>query len=298
MTKQTKATLAAMLGYGIFGFSFLFSKIALELASPFVLLAFRFLTAFLVMNLLRLTGLVQVSLKGKPVHLLLVLGLVHPVIYFICETYGISLTTAAFSGIMIGMGPVFGLIFGVLFLKEKCTVLQAVCTVASVIGVALTTTGGLGNVPLTGFLLLLGAVVCSSLLPILSRKISTHFSAFERTYVMFSLGSITFTLIALVQNAGDLTAVTMPMMQGRFWISILYLAVASSVVAFLSINYAATYISAGKTIIFSNCVPVISVLAGIFIMGDSFTAVQLLGIAIIVISVFGVSATGKDKNKP
>lgn len=295
MTKQTKATLAALLGYGIFGFSFLFSKIALQIASPFVLLATRFVTAFAVMNLLRLTGKLKVNLKGKPVHLLLLMGLVHPVIYFICESHGISLTSAAFSGIMIGMGPVFGLIFGMLFLKERCTALQAVCTVTSVIGVALTTTGGFGNVPLAGFLLLLGAVTCSSLLPILSRKISTHFSPFERTYVMFALGSITFTVIALVQNAGDLTAITMPLMQGKFWISIAYLAVASSVVAFLSINYAATHIPASRTIIFANCVPVISVLAGIFIMDDNFTAVQLLGIAVIVISVFGVSLSGRKK---
>lgn len=295
MTKQAKATLAALLGYGIFGFSFLFSKIALQIASPFVLLATRFVTAFAVMNLLRLTGKLKVSLKGKPVHLLLLMGLVHPVIYFICESHGISLTSAAFSGIMIGMGPVFGLIFGMLFLKERCTALQAVCTVTSVIGVALTTTGGLGNVPLAGFLLLLGAVTCSSLLPILSRKISTYFSPFERTYVMFALGSITFTVIALVQNASDLTAITMPLSQGRFWISIAYLAVASSVVAFLSINYAATHIPASRTIIFANCVPVISVLAGIFIMGDDFTAVQLLGIAVIVISVFGVSLSGRKK---
>ena len=33
----------------------------------------------------------------------------------------------------------------------------------------------------------------------------------------------------------------------------------------------------------------ISVLAGIFILGDSFTPVQLLGIAVILLSVFGVS---------
>ena len=297
MTKQTKATLAAMLGYSIFGFSFLFSKLALEMASPFILLAVRFVAAFLVMNILRLTGLVQVSLKGKPVGLLMMMGLVHPVIYFICETYGIAMTTAAFSGIMIGMAPVFGLIFGVLFLKERCSALQVVFTVCSVIGAAMTTTGGVGKVPAAGFFLLLGALICSSLLPILSRKIADHFSAFERTYVMFAFGSITFTAIALLQNAGDLTAITEPLSQGKFWISILYLAVASSVVAFLSINYSATHIPAGRTIVFSNCVPVISVLAGIFIMGDSFTAVQLLGIAVIVISVFGVSYPGKEAAK-
>lgn len=293
MTQQTKATLAALLGYSIFGFSFLFSKVALELVSPFVLLSVRFLTAFLVLNLLLASGKMKISLKGKPVHLLLVMGLVHPVIYFICETYGIAMTTAAFSGIMIGMGPVVGVVFGAVFLKEKCTVLQIVCTILSVVGVAMTTTGGLGNVPLAGFLLLLGALTASSLFPILSRKISTAFSPFERTYVMFALGTITFTIMALIQNRSDLPALAASLAHGRFWVSIAYLAVASSVVAFLSINYAATHISAARTMIFSNFVTVISVLAGIFIMGDSFTAVQLIGMVIIVASVYGVSYTGK-----
>ena len=41
--------------------------------------------------------------------------------------------------------------------------------------------------------------------------------------------------------------------------------------------------------IFANFTTVISVLAGIFIMGDHFVPTQLLGIAIITWSVFGVS---------
>ena len=51
-----------------------------------------------------------------------------------------------------------------------------------------------------------------------------------------------------------------------------------------------SHISAGRALIFSNFTTVISVLAGIFIMGDSFTVVQLAGIVIITLSVFGVSA--------
>ena len=59
--------------------------------------------------------------------------------------------------------------------------------------------------------------------------------------------------------------------------------------AFLLINYAVNHLSAGRTLILSNFSTVISVLAGIFIMGDTFTALQLAGIAIIIFSVFGVS---------
>ena len=118
MSPTTKATLAGLLGYSIFGFSFLFSKTALDLTTPFVLLSFRFLTAFLVLNLLLFTGLQKISLKGKPVGRLLLMGLIQPVIYFICETYGIALTTSSFAGVVIGLAPVMGLLFGTLFLKR------------------------------------------------------------------------------------------------------------------------------------------------------------------------------------
>jgi len=289
MSNTTKATLAGLTGYGIWGFSFLFSKVALDAATPFSLLSIRFILAFLALNVILLTGKVRFSLKGKPVGRLLLLGLVQPVIYFICETYGIDLTSTSFSGIIIGMSPVVGLIFGVLFLKESCTAFRAFCTVMSVVGAVLTTTGGLGNVSLPGFLFLLGALVSAATFVVLSRSIAPLFTPFERTYVMFALGSVSFTAIAFVQNLDDPGAWTAPMATPGFWGSVLYLAVISSVCAFMLINYAVNYLSAGTTMIFSNFSTVISVLSGIFIMHDKFVPLQLVGIIIITLSVFGVS---------
>ncbi len=289
MRNRTKAILAGLAGYGIFGFSFLFSKVALELASPFTLLSFRFLTAFLALNAVRFSGKVSFSLKGKPVALLLLLGLVQPVIYFVCESYGIALTTTSFSGVMIGMSPVVGLILGALFLRERPTAFRALCTLLSVAGTILTTTGGLGTFSLPGFLFLLGAVVSAAVFVMLSRNLSDRFSPFERTYVMFALGSVVFPLIAFIQNRGNPAAWLVPVRSGGFWISVLYLAVVSSVCAFLLINYAVNYLSSGTTLIFSNFTTVISVLSGIFIMGDRFTPAQLAGIVVILASVLGVS---------
>lgn len=287
MDKSAKAILAALLGYSIFGFSFLFSKLALDVAAPSVLLAIRFLVAFGVLNLMLLAGKQKITVKGKPVGKLLLMGLIQPVIYFICEANGIALTTASFSGVMIGLSPVAGLLFGVLFLKETCTLLQVGCTLLSVLGVALTTTGGFGSFSLPGFLLLLGAVLSAAAFTVISRSISGHFSAFERTYVMFAMGSVVFTGMALVQN--DRAAWLAPLGKPFFWVAVAYLAVLSSVCAFLLINYAVNYVSAGHTLILSNFTSVISVLAGILILKDSFTPLQLAGIAIILVSVFGVS---------
>ena len=289
MNKTTKSTLAALLGYSIFGFSFLFSKTALGFASPFFLLAVRFLFAFIALNFVLLFGKTRLSLKGKPVGSLLLLGFIQPVCYFIFETYGIDSTSAAFSGVMIGTVPIIGLVLGILFLKEKCSFLQGFFTVLSVLGVYLTTSGGFGNVSAKGFFLLFGAALSAALFTILSRKTSEHFSAFERTYVMFLLGSAVFIPVALFEQRNDLSLILKPLSEPLFWVSVLYLAVISSVCAFLLINFSLNHIPAGRALIFSNFTTVISVLAGIFIMGDRFSASQLLGIAVITLSVFGVS---------
>jgi drug/metabolite transporter (DMT)-like permease len=190
---------------------------------------------------------------------------------------------------MIGTVQIIGLVLGILFLKEKCSFLQRFFTVLSVLGVYLTTSGGFGNVSAKGFFLLFGAALSAALFTILSRKTSEHFSAFERTYVMFLLGSAVFIPLALFEQRNDPGLILKPLSEPLFWVSVLYLAVVSSVCAFLLINFSLNHIPAGRALIFSNFTTVISVLAGIFIMGDRFSASQLLGIAVITLSVFGVS---------
>ena len=289
MDKTRIATLAGLLGYSIFGFSFLFCKIALEQTSPLTLISLRFVLAFLVFQLVLWMGKVKMNFRGKPVKTLLLMGFVQPVFYFITETYGVAMTSASFSGVMIGLAPVVGLIFGVLLLKERCTGLQIACTLLSVAGVALTTTGGFGTVSVVGFLLLMGAVIAAALFAILSRSVAPYFSAFERTYINLAFGSVVFTAIALFENRGDLSVMVRPLGISSFWISLLYLSVFSSVCAFLLINFSLSHVSAGKVLIFNNFTTVISVLAGILIMKDTFTWIQRVGIVLIIVGVFGVS---------
>lgn len=289
MNKTPLAMLAGLAGFAIFGLSFLFSKVALEVASPFVLLSVRFVTAFLVMTAGIFLFRVPMQFKGKPVHLLLLMGLIQPGIYFVCETYGIAMTTASFSGIMLGLAPVVGLVLGRIFLKEKATKFQVLCAFLSIFGVALTSLGGeLGFSPL-GVALLAGAAFTAAAFNVVSRHIAPYFSPLERTYIMSALGSVIFTAIALVQNGSDLSAFWVPMTSGGFWVAVFYLAVVSSIGAFLLINFATGVLPISVMSVFSNFATVISVLAGIFILGDDFNLRQIIGIVIITVSVCGVT---------
>ena len=75
-----------------------------------------------------------------------------------------------------------------------------------------------------------------------------------------------------------------------FWAAVLFLSLASSVGAFLLLNFAAGHIESTRVALFTNCSTVISVLLGIFVMGDAFSPVQLAGVVLIVGSMFVVSA--------
>ncbi|TFG81987.1 MAG: DMT family transporter [Erysipelotrichales bacterium] len=289
--KEELSLLFALAGFVIFGFSFIFTKQALSVSSLFVMLAARFSLAFIILNLLILTGKFKINLKKGNLGLLLLLGVVQPIIYFICESYGIKLSATSFVGTILALIPMVSLVFGVVLLKEKVKALQVFCTLASVFGVILTAMGqASGTFSWAGFALLIGAVFSASLFNIISRKISVDFSAFERTYVMFALGSVTFVLIALIQNGNNLQEMIIaPLTDFDFIVPIIFLAGLSSVGAFLMINYAMTYLDVARIAIFGNITTVISILVGVIILKESFGLYQLLGSIIIITSVYVVN---------
>lgn len=277
-------------GNSIFGFSFLFSKLALNIAEPFVLLTMRFLIAFLIMYLLKSLGVVKMNLKGKDLKSLLLLGLLQPVIYFICESYGIMYSSSSFAGIIIALIPIAGVFLGTVILKEFPTKLQILFSIVSVAGVILMTlTGELGSFQIKGFVILLGAVVSGALFSIQSRKIADQFTAFERTYIMFGVGTVVFGIMGLVQGGRDLSVWVKPLTNGTFWISIAYLAGASSVGAFMLLNKALDVLDVARSLVFANLTTVISVFAGVLILGEHFMPLQGVGAVLVILGVYCVN---------
>ena len=118
--------------YFIWGFTFLASRIAQDYGTPFVLLFWRFALAFVLLNLLRLTGRFPVRLRGRRLWPVLLAGLFEPVLYFPCEQYGLKLTSTSFSGVMVALIPLCSLVYGAAFLHEKATWQQVVFSVLSV----------------------------------------------------------------------------------------------------------------------------------------------------------------------
>ena len=131
-------TLAALVCEVIFGLSYMATKYAVGYASPFALLGWRFILAFVLMTLGLLFGLIRVDLKGKPIKPLLMVAIFSPCTYYIGETMGIIRTTASESGVFMACIPVVSLFASTIFLKKKPSKPQVIGILITLFGVVLT----------------------------------------------------------------------------------------------------------------------------------------------------------------
>jgi len=291
------ATIAALIAQIIFGFSFMFTKIALRDTTPTIVIADRYLIAFLGLTVAMILTKTKIKFM-KNVWKMVVMSIFQPVLYFLFESYGIKMTTSAFSSIMISLIPIVSMISGILFLKEIPSFLQYVFTALSVCGVVIMALAGNadGTVTIWGVLLLFGAVLSSVAYNTASRKISAEFSAFERTYAMTLIGMLVFVAIAFLQNLHAPQNIIIHFAKPSYTMAILYLGVFSSVVAFFLLNYANTYLPVTKTTVFSNITTVVSVIAGALFLNEAFSVKTVISTAMIVAGVWGVQMLHVKKN--
>lgn len=300
MTEEHKSMLAAGAAYSIFGLSYLFSKTALNVADPMILLSLRFAVTFLILNLLVLFRVAKLDLKGKSLLGPLLVGLLQPVLYFILENYGLKYTTTSFTGITSSISPIFTALLGVLLLREKPNGKQWLCVFLSIAGVLMVSLGATdGTNTLAGCLCLLGAYLSGAFYSILIRKLSKTYSAFELTYVMFTVGFVSFLGLAFLTHGGN----TLPVMvsalaQPPFLLSILYLGGAASVGAYLLSNYALARLPVTRATIFNSLATVVSVLSGILLMKDPFSWVSGVAFVLILAGVFGVNYFADRPKEP
>ena len=296
--KTLLATLAALGAQVIFGFSFMFTKIALKHASPLTVIADRYIVAFLGLTVVMIATKTKIKLH-KNIWKLVLMSVFQPVLYFIFETYGIQMTTSAFSSIMISMIPVMCMIGGIFILGEVPSPAQYVFTALSVGGVVIMSLVGKaeGTVTVLGIVLLLGAVISSVGYNTLSRKISAEFTVLERTYAMTLIGLVTFVGISIVENIKNPLTVINSFASAEYTLAIMYLGIVSSVIAFLLLNYANTHLPVAKTTAFSNVTTVVSVLAGAIFLRESITSITVFATIMIIAGVMGVQISGLNKVK-
>ena len=299
MSEEKKGMLAAGTAYSIFGLSYLFSKMALEITEPMILLSARFAVTLVLLNLLVVTRVMKLNLKGKNVWAAVLLGILQPVLYFVFENYGLKYTTTSFTGIVSSVSPIFTAILGAVLLKERPNGKQWAFIGISIVGVLMVSLGSTGGEnTVAGCICLLLAYFLGSFYSILVRKLSQQFTAFELTYVMFVVGFVFFAVLAFVQYGAQTPAMLGAALgHSRFIVSVLYLGGAASVGGYMLANYSLARLPVARSTIFTSLSTVVSVLSGIVLMKDPFTLTSVAAFALIMLGVWGVNRFAEKTNQ-
>lgn len=285
MNKQFSTILSLLLTVFFWGLSFIGIKFALKSFSPFVYMFLRFFIASLIFFCILLY-------KGFPsldrkTHLLLFLtALFEPGLYFIFETYGLTLTTASNASIITAMVPILVMILASIILKEKISKRSILGIFGSFLGIIILVLGDIGlnwswNASNWGDLLMFGAAVSAAMYMVLARSLGSTLSSLEITSFQMFYGCI-FFLPAFLREFPSMqwSAVTYDSI-----ISLLFLALFASVAGYFLYNYALTQIPASRASVFLNGIPVVTTIAAAIILGEHLTPLQILGAIIAVGSV-------------
>ena len=292
------ATAAAIVCHVLWGFSFMASRTARDIAGVFVLLSHRFCIALLAMHLFPRRIRRDLRLPGRKLWLLAALGLAQPVCYFFSEQYGILHSTTIFSGVMIAMIPVVSTLAAAPILRERPTwgqLIFSLVSVAGVIGIGLLS-GSSGRLDAVGVIALTGAVLSAAAYMLLARGLSASTTPFARTYVMIVIGAVAFTVPALIQCRGDMSVYFAPFRQTSYTLSVLFLGLLCSVACFFLSNYAVSRLTVARETVFSNLTTAVSVFAGAVFLHEPFSPLSLLFCLLILAGIWGVQKTAKKSD--
>lgn len=278
----------------IFGHTFIFTKRALINMSPMVLLSYRFLIAAVVLTLLLLFKVVKLEYRGKKIKNLIFLSAFYPVISFAFETIGVQYTSTSQAGIMVSLMPIFVMVLSITFLKERPSNTQKLFILISVFGVIFTVAFSKNNQPgtLLGLTFLIISVISGAVYNILSRKCSNYFTPIEITFVMIWVGAIFFNIVSLAKglmNNNLYDIYILPIKSTSSLVSILYLSVFASVIAFFAMNYMLSNLPAVNASVFTNLATIISIFAGVIIENETLCWHQIVGGMFIILGVWGTN---------
>lgn len=308
LTEQKKAYIGLVSMTIIIGLSFILVKIGLRHASAIDLLAHRFSAGAISIGVLALFGVLKfTAMTWDKAKRLLLLSLFFPLLFFAFQTFGMQYSSASLAGIISATVPIITLVVANVFLKERTTTLQKIGILLSLIGIAyiMYQTGNFdANTSVKGIVLLFLSVFSIVAYYALGKKVSVDFSSSEVTVWMTLVAFVAFNAWGVISHFRDdtLNEFFDPLVEPEFLWSVLYLGILSSVVTSFLTIYALSKISASQVAVFNNLSPIVTIIGGVLLLGETLYSYQIIGgvlviLGVVLAQIFKPSKDGKNKLK-
>jgi drug/metabolite transporter (DMT)-like permease len=221
---------------------------------------------------------------------LILLALPSIAIYNTFIYFGTRTTTATNAGLIVGAMPIAILALATLAGQERVTPRRALGVALSFVGVMCVIAKGdlsiIGRLSFTtGDLFIVGSMLSWAVYSVLLRRFAIPLGAFALLAVLSAIGLALCVPFSAWELAGD---------ERIDWsvgtiAAIAYVGLFPSVVATVFWNEAVARVGAGTAGIFTNLIPVFSVLMAILLLAEELASFQLVGMGLIFVGIWLVT---------
>lgn len=289
MKNNLTSYLLLIFATGCWGLSFIFSReIFAGDPAPSVtaLVTLRLLLASIITIPMLILLRQWEHLRKEDIKWFLLISLFEPFLYHLCETGAVSMVNASLVSVIVATVPLF-VPFGVAAVyKHRINPQLLLGVVVSIIGVVAMTLGddSEGGSKMKGILILLGAVLASTIYMLILVKIAEHYSSVSITTYQNLFGLVWFVPVTLFT---DSTAISnLPLYSTKTWILILTLGLLCSMLAYTAYNYGFKQLGASRAAAFMNISPVFTLAAALIIGQEQFSWMKVLGMVIVIAGLF------------
>ncbi|PLX08930.1 MAG: hypothetical protein C0596_03700 [Marinilabiliales bacterium] len=268
----------------LWGTSFVWSKVALSHYNSVTIVFFRLLVSAIVMiPVLLVTKKFRFPVK-KHWPLFLLLALFEPTLYFIGETTGLSYVDPSMASVIISVIPLFTPFVAFYFLGERITILNVLGIIISISGIVVLVLGKdmTLQVSMIGLGLLFLAIIAANGYSVMIKKIPDEYSILNIIFWQSVIGLVYFIPLLLIFSKDDLLVTGFVDEAFR---SILYLGFFASTIAFLFYMYGLKFMSITKVNVFTNVIPIFTIIVSYLYLGEEIGPKKILGIFIVITGV-------------
>ena len=290
---KNKLTIFALIFLAVvfWGNSFIATKLLLTEIEPVTIIVLRLVIASVVLSAYALVTKKSFSIKLKS-HLYILLLAAVASFHLWIQVTGLKFTTASNTGWIIGTAPVFIAVLGIIFFREKITLIQILGIVLALSGLILLISKGdvtsIDFISTKGDLLVLASAFTWGVYSTINKKISLSFSPTMTILYLFIFMAIFIVPFNLTQE--KINSIIHLSFNG--WLMVSFLGIFCSGVAYSIWSYALHILDSGKVGAFLYMEPFVTVLAAWIFLSESITLLMILSGLIIT---FGVVLVNKDK---
>lgn len=292
-----KTLLAFAIIYFVWGSTFLAIRIGVREVPPLLLAAMRFLVAGLV-----LYGWTWMRGERSPERRQWASAFLLAFLIFVLD-YGLLFwaeqrVPSGLAAVMMATTPVFMVLSEIIFLRtQKLTLRLAIALLIGIVGVAVLVSRSLhlGGAPIdrAGAIALIVGAISWSVASALTRKLPLPSSKVVNSAAQMLAGGVLLTVASAV--LGEFHSFRPMTVSLRAWLSLLYLIVAGSIVAFTAYVWLIHHESPTKVGTYAYVNPVVAVVLGYFFAGEPIGLRTVLGTAFVIVSVVVITTARASK---